>query len=145
MGLTHDPAPLQVRRACKALGKDWFLAGSASSTIGPERGPETEPDRSVEKAASAIGTGDHWEASSSDIAEVTPEPSRSDVDHARRGACRTVPEANHGRTPNAGAVFHGCTNLRQKPLAPLTIAETKETTKVHLRRRLLNLLCLHRT
>ena len=108
------------------------------------RGPETQPDRSVEKAASPMGTGDHWEASSSDIAEVTPKPSMSDVDHARRGACRTVLGANHGETPIASAVPHGYTNLRQKPLAPLTIAGTKETTKVHLRR-LLYLLCLHGT
>ena len=92
-----------------------------------------------------MGTGDHWEASSFDITEVVPEPSMPDVDHARRGACRTVLGANHGRTPIAGAVLHGYTSLRQKPLTPLTIAGTKETTKVHLRRRLLYLLCLHRT
>ena len=57
----------------KALGEDWLLAGSASSTIGPDRGPETQPDRSVEKAASPMGTGDRWETSSCDIVEVTPE------------------------------------------------------------------------
>ena len=118
----------------------WYSFGR-----GHYRGPQTQPHLSVEKAASPLGTVDHWEASSSDIAEVTTEPSMSDGDHARRGACRTVLGANHGRTPIAGAVLHGYTNLRQKPKAQLTIAGTTETTKVHLRCRLLFLLCLHRT
>ena len=139
------PHPFKPVVLVKALGEDWFLAGSASSTIGPDRGPETQPDRSVENAASPMGTGDRWVASSSDITEVTPEPSMPDVDRSRRGACRTVLGTNHGRTPIAGAVLHGYTSLRQKPLAPLTLAGTKETTKVHLRRRLLYLLCLLRT
>ena len=29
LGLTHDSAVLQALRACKALGKDWFLTGSS--------------------------------------------------------------------------------------------------------------------
>ena len=144
MGLRHDSAPLQARRACQGA---WRRLVPSRQRIQHNwsRGPETQPDRSVQKAARPMGTGDRWVASSSDITEFTPEPSMPDVDRSRRGACRTVLGTNHGRTPIAGAVLHGYTSLRQKPLAPLTLAGTKETTKVHLRRRLLYLLCLLRT
>ena len=51
---THNSVILQALRACKAPGKDWFLAGSSSDTICLDRGSETQPDR-VEKAASSMG------------------------------------------------------------------------------------------
>ena len=59
-------------------------------------------DRSVQKAASPMGAGDHWWTSSCDITEATAEPSMPDVDHARRGTCRTILGANHGATPITG-------------------------------------------
>ena len=79
LGPQYDSVLLQARRARKALGKDGFLGGSASGTIRPDFGPETQLDRSVEKAASPMGIGDHWWTSSCDITEAAAEPSMPDA------------------------------------------------------------------
>ena len=73
LGLTHDSAlPSSPTCLSRRLGKIGSLAGSASGTICPDRGPETQLDRRVEKAASPMGAGDHWWTSSCDITDLNP-------------------------------------------------------------------------
>ena len=113
---TRFSALLQARCACKAPGKEWFLAGSASGTLCPDRGPETQLDRSVEKAASPMGTGAYWESSSCDIAEATPKPPIPDVARVVRFLAHIL--VGHRSLVQCPLSTRAC---GQKPLAPRTI------------------------
>ena len=72
---------------------------------------KTQPDCSLEKAASPMDAGDHWETSSCDITEATAKPSMPDADHARRGTCRTILRANPWRRQPRCASAAKCKNL----------------------------------
>ena len=108
--------PLSSPTCLQGARKDWFLAGSASVTICLDLGPETQSDRSVEKAASPMGTGDHRETSSCDIAEATPKPPMPDVARVVRYLARIL--VGHRSLVQCPLSY---TSLQRKPPAQRTI------------------------